>query len=99
MFEFVRDILAIIGFGVTFSVITILISIAIDKIRNVIKARKYKYKREHRFNGPPLAKCYCKDCQYWLSEKGECLQHSGWYVADDWFCWSSTPRLNDPEEM
>lgn len=97
MFEFARDMLAIVGLGFSFGIILILISIAINEIRDVIRKRKYKHKREHRFDGPPLAKCYCKDCEHWQTD-GRCNAHSGWYTADNWFCWGAEPWKYDPDE-
>ena len=32
----------------------------------------YKYKYKHRFDKPPLAKCYCKDCKKWNPDTWAC---------------------------
>ena len=58
---------------------------------------KWNYKYKHRFDKPPLAKCYCKDCIYYGND-GSCR---GTYPAhvDDWFCKDATPLKKDPEKQ
>lgn len=50
----------------------------------------------HRFDKPPTAKCYCVDCKYYRKD-GYCNDHSGWGVADSWFCWDATPKDGDSD--
>ena len=55
------------------------------------------YQCKHRFNKPPLAKCYCKDCEEWhphspQATEGICWAHASWHTADNWFCWNAKPR-------
>lgn len=61
----------------------------------------YKWKIEHRYEGGPTAKCFCKDCKFYDETTkqneynyggGRCTCHKGWDVADHWFCWNATPR-------
>lgn len=75
--------------------ITMLKDFIVDKINDL----KWKYKYKHRFDKPPLAKCYCKDCRYYIAKEndGNCGVHAGWTVADSWFCWSAEPRSYDSE--
>lgn len=66
-------------------------------IRTLIERFRYWYERKHRFDGPPLAKCYCKDCEEWHQKEhdeteGSCWAHGGWTTADCWFCWDANPR-------
>lgn len=35
---------------------------AFDSLRSVINEWRWQYKYKHRFDKPPTAKCYCKDC-------------------------------------
>ena len=78
--------------------IFVLIGVTIrGNIDDWVAHKKYEYKRKHRFDKPPLAKCYCKDCKG-FGGHGECFVHSGWYVAQDWFCWAAEPRSTDPDE-
>ena len=48
-----------------------------------------------------LVQCFCKDCKYYSEHNapdkynhgsGTCNAHRDWGVADNWFCWSATPR-------
>ena len=49
----------------------------------------YKYKRKHRFDNPPIAKCYCIDCKYW--NNGYCSYLKNQHTDDCWFCWYADP--------
>ena len=81
------------------AVICILASIAIVAINGIgLKIEKYKrqYRIKHRFDKPPTAKCYCRDCKFWDKESGECHSHHtapGYCMADCWFCYSAEPIL------
>ena len=66
-----------------------------DIIKDFIQVQIHKYKIKHRFDKPPIAKCYCIDCKNCKEEK-----HSGRWcyrfdrcVADNWFCWEAEPDL------
>ena len=68
--------------------------------------KKYEYKRLHRFDGPPLAKCYCKDCIYGFkpyAEFGEtavkCSKENINHCADSWFCADGEPRTYDSNKI
>ena len=74
----------------------------IQKINNNIKARRKRhellrrqYELQHRFDKPPLAKCYCEDCSY--RSKGVCNKF-GRYVADDFFCRHANPHKEKGED-
>ena len=38
----------------------------------IIKSLKYLYKKKHRYDKPPTAKCYCRDCRF-HGDDGKCL--------------------------
>lgn len=59
----------------------------IDKLK-----RRYRYK--HRFDKPPIAKCYCIDCKHHDKETRRCYRFVKEYrcTADEWFCWEAEPR-------
>lgn len=84
---------------VTIAAICILLwEAATDKIRDL----KWQYKRKHRFDKPPTAKCYCKDCKYFKVEDGyfnKCTRGHivNWTIADNDFCWQAEPLKKDPE--
>jgi hypothetical protein len=58
---------------------------------------KRQYQIKHRFDGPPTAKCYCKDCTHHSDESMRCYKFDGWYTADEWFCWDAEPRKEEKE--
>lgn len=63
-----------------------------------IKELKYAYKVKHRFDKPPLAKCYCKDCKY-HEDNGKCYSFTKRYTADNWFCsWAERKRVENEQE-
>ena len=83
-------------FGIISSVI-VLVSIIMFIIMNAyyfivekIEELKYDYKIKHRFDKPPLAKCYCKDCKY-HGYNGKCYSFTERYTANNWFCWNAKP--------
>ena len=61
-------------------------------ITDYIKNIKWKYEYKHRFDKPPLAKCYCKDCEYYNEQRKTCSSFNGWGVSDNLFCWNSKPK-------
>ena len=73
----------------------------LDAIRNLADRWKYAHKRKHRYDHPPLAKCYCRDCENWnrrpdYNTDGKCWSLNR-YKADNWFCWYASPRKTDPD--
>lgn len=61
-------------------------------IKEAIERYIYQYKYKHRFNKPPTAKCYCRDCIRWNSETGECGDHcNSRRMGADWFCCFAEP--------
>lgn len=79
----------------------ILLSLAVIGIYSVLyewfNDLKRYYIIKHRFNKPPTAKCYCKDCKYHDDETKVCYRFgktTGEYrcTADHWFCWEAEAR-------
>lgn len=62
------------------------------------KLYELKQKQKHRFDKPPVAACYCRDCDKWDLETGECKFLNGRRVKDDWFCKCATRNTNPFEE-
>ena len=54
--------------GIMFILVFLILTITMlkDFVVDTIKNLKWKYKYKHRFDKPPLAKCYCKDCRYYV---------------------------------
>ena len=79
--------------GVIFSLVIILscISALVIVCKEFIENKKYNYMIKHRFDKPPTAECYCKDCNMHGEDK-ECLKFNSWRTADEWFCWDAEPN-------
>ena len=97
------EFLCAIGFFALAAVVIIAICITFEELTDKIEAFKWKYKREHRFDKPPTAKCYCKDCIYYRqrNEYGKCENdqiNKLWYKEDSWFCKDASPRSVDPDK-
>lgn len=60
-------------------------------VSETIKNKKRIYEYEHRFDKPPVAKCYCIDCVKWDPETHECGALNNRHTADSWFCWQAEP--------
>lgn len=84
--------LQIIGACSCMCIFVFLIRLGVVGIKEYISKRKHVYAVKHRFDKPPTAKCYCIDCKSYSKHNGACYTHTGWLVADSWFCWSATPK-------
>lgn len=73
------------GLGVAFALVC---AFVVSEISDNIKMRRRKYALQHRFDKPPLAKCYCKDCSY--RSNGLCDKFDR-FVAEDFFCRHADP--------
>ena len=95
-------ILTIVG-GVTILGFVILIGMLLwEFAADTVRDLKWRYKRKHRFDKPPTAQCYCKDCKYYTaygSFHGRCGRGhiEQWNIADNNFCWQAEPLKSDPE--
>ena len=78
--------IGMVGLGVA---IALTCAYVIAKINDNIKAWRRRYELQHRFDKPPLAKCYCKDCS-WRSGAGPCDKLDR-YVDQDFFCKHADP--------
>ena len=74
-----------VGLGVA---IALTCAYVIAEISDTIKAWRMRYELQHRFDKPPLAKCYCKDCSY--RSNGLCDKFDR-FVAEDFFCRHADP--------
>jgi len=83
------------GFTILCIFVIMLIMVAIILI-NITKSLKLKHKIKHRFDKPPTAKCYCKDCRSHRKDGG--CRHFAWMTADHWFCWQADPITEERKE-
>lgn len=94
-----KDFLAFIGFFALFAIGACIIVGVCYEIKEWILGLKYEYRIKHRFDKPPTAACYCKDCTRHDNESGRCYKFDRWHTADNWFCWDATPRKKEAEDV
>lgn len=61
-------------------------------IRQFIRERIWIYKYNHRFDKPPTAECYCKDCSLYgdFTSRSLCRKHKS-HFSEDYFCKDADP--------
>ena len=87
-----RDLLMIVGSAMLILLGILLVHSLLCGLKNLSDALKRRYIIKHRFDKPPTAKCYCRDCERHDDESNRCYKFDGWYTADNWFCWDAEPR-------
>jgi len=82
-----------VGASVIITMIMVMIFAVIYAIRNFIRERIWIYKYNHRFDKPPTAKCYCKDCSLYgdFQNRRLCRKHKS-HFSEDYFCKDADPR-------
>lgn len=87
-----KDVFMEIGIAVTVILIALLVYGVFVLIQNFIKEQIWTYKYNHRFDKPPLAKCYCKDCFYHgdFGNKNLCRMHN-YSTYEEHFCSNAKP--------
>ena len=78
------------GFLCVVAILIAFISALCGCIKYKIVSAKWKYEYKHRFDKPPTAACYCKDC--YKHDNGTCGKFDGLRTADNWFCWQAEPK-------
>ena len=95
--------LMIVGICTISGVIICIGSILFGAVMDIISNLKWQHKYKHRFDKPPTAKCYCKDCKYYIVDAAFnrcCRGHiEHWAIAENDFCWLAEPLKEDPELM
>ena len=81
-----------VGVFVIMAMIVAMIFAVIYAIIQFIRKRIWIYKYNHRFDKPPTAKCYCKDCSFYgnFADRRLCRKHKE-FVVDDFFCKDADP--------
>lgn len=87
-------ILTVAGF------VIMVIYCAFDALRDVVHGWRWQYKYKHRFDKPPTAACYCKDCVYHVEKCSDGMGPCGWpgvirWTPDNGFCYEAEPRKKD----
>lgn len=88
-----QGLFMVIGFLTTIVIIVFLVIALIAVIKDGIEHLRIKHIQNHRFDKPPTAKCYCRDCKRWNIRDGNgyCEKFKDWCTADSWFCWDAEP--------
>ena len=99
--EYIEFMLMMTG-ACTILFVLVMVSNQIRKvIGELIDNLRWKYKHKHRFDKPPTAKCYCKDCVYYLKNpQFKCKQghiNGVWNMMENDFCSYAKPYNHDPE--
>jgi len=92
MFENLKTALILTGLGVATGAVLGVLLIIIDRLKEKISEQKYPHAVKHRFDKPPTAKCYCKDCRFHSNEYNKCCIFTHQYTADTWFCCFAAPK-------
>ena len=85
-----------IGIFVAASIVILMVYCAFDALRDAVRECYWNYKYKHRFDNPPTAECYCKDCRYhgtkYKDGSNACgLPGVNRYTPDDGFCYAAEP--------
>ena len=88
-----KESLYVIGFGTVVGVCMGCAYLVICGIIRGMKILKYRYKEKHRYDKPPTAKCYCKDCIY--HNNGICYEFINARTPDDFFCCTAERKGNE----
>ena len=93
MSDALRIVLSWIGAFVVLACVCAMIHCVFDSLRDVVKNWRWKYTYKHRFDKPPTAACYCKDCK-WHSVKDNKCNNVTWadrHTPDNGFCYDAEP--------
>ena len=66
-------------------------------IKEKIRQARIDYRIKHRFDGKPIAKCWCRDCRAYNNKTGLCSVRNT-YKADNGFCDKANPIWKGLEE-
>lgn len=81
-----------VGVFVIMAMVVAMFLAVIYAIIQFIRERIWIYKYNHRFDKPPTAKCYCKDCSFYgdFTNRRLCRKHKECFT-DDFFCKDADP--------
>lgn len=104
-----KDLFFILGVLVSIVFVLGIVTISVIKLHDFIAeciyAKRYEYMIKHRFDDPPLAKCYCIDCKYCYGEPTKTggnvycsLWNSGVIIQDNSFCCRAEPKEREKKK-
>lgn len=82
-----------IGLSTVAIIVMLVLWLLVEKLTDLLHELKWKYTYKHRFDKPPIAKCYCKDCIYYgrIDDNTLC-QSLDRHLPSDWFCKDAKPK-------
>ena len=88
-----KESLSVIGFGTVIVFCSICTYLVVYGIARGVRILKYCYKEKHRYDKPPTAKCYCKDCTFHNNGVRYGLINA--YTSDEFFCCMAERKENE----
>lgn len=89
-----HSVFYVIGFVTVLLICAALLVMLIAVAKDWFDRKIFKYRYKHRFDKPPTAKCYCKDCSYHgdNEDPSMCkLPGMTRYTPMDGFCYEAEP--------
>lgn len=98
MSETWKSIFAFAGMVFVFVFVLGLLYAIYEWLKDRIDDARWEYKYKHRFDKPPTAACYCKDCKWRSVENGKCsnVTWADRHTPDNGFCYEAEPKEKDP---
>lgn len=93
------NLLESVGLVTVFCVCAFIILIVFNIIKDTFHELLIAHKVKKRFDKPPTAKCYCRDCKDWEPETGKCWdQCNSRVMSPAWFCCFAVPLTGEEFE-
>lgn len=80
-----KEFLSLVGECTIIGLAMGLLFLGCQGIKEGVKWLKYHYKVKHRYDKPPMAQCYCKDCRF-HDDNGMCYGLVNERTNDSCFC-------------
>nr|DAO16277.1 MAG TPA: hypothetical protein [Caudoviricetes sp.] len=88
-----KGFLCLVGLTTTTVFCAVIFDYIFFKVIEGVENLKYRYKKKHRYDKPPTAKCYCKDCIF--HKNGVCSELIKAHTPDEFFCCAAERKENE----
>lgn len=68
----------------------------VEWVKEKLRVVKINRMIKHRFDGKPIAKCWCRDCRAYNNKTHLCTVNNA-YKRDDGFCYEADPIWREVE--
>lgn len=90
-------VMGFVGFLACIGAFIVALYYLFDAVKCLTHELGWKHRYKHRFDKPPTAKCYCRDCR-WHGSNGKCgLPGITRYTPDNGYCYESEPLTYEEE--